>query len=86
MVLRSCGPTMELKVDIRPQRQTIESLPLGHRELISLPLRHLVGVLQISTDRDLKHYKMRSAFVGSDSMVSIVRIVSLSLLVSKNRT
>ena len=37
------------------------------------------GVLYISTDRDLKHNGMRSAFVGSNSMVSIVRIVFLSL-------
>ena len=36
------------------------------------------GVLQISTDRDLKHYGMRSVFVGSDSTVSTVRILSLS--------
>ena len=35
-------------------------------------------VFRISTDKDLKHNGMRSAFVGSDSMVSIVRIVSLS--------
>ena len=55
----------------------MSSLPLGHRELSSLPLRHVVKVLQISTDRDLKHHKMRCAFVESDSMVSIVRIVSL---------
>ena len=55
------------RVDIGLCRQTIESLPL----------RHVVGVLQISTDRDRKRYKMCSAFVGSDSMVSIVRIVSL---------
>ena len=33
---------------------------------------------RISTDRGLKHRKMRRAFVASDSMVSIVRIVSLS--------
>ena len=49
-------------------------LPLGHRELSSLPLRHVVGVLQISTDRDLKHRKMHRAL----GMVSIVRVVSLS--------
>ena len=55
---------MELKVDIGPWKKTIESLPLGHRELSSLPLRHVIGVLQISTDRDLKHHKMSSAFVG----------------------
>ena len=36
----------------------MSSLPLGHRELSSLPLRHVVGVLQISTDKDLKHDKM----------------------------
>ena len=76
MMLRSWSLTMQLKVDIGPWRQTIESLPLGHRELSSLPLRHVVGVLQISTDRDLKHLEMRCAFVGSDSMVSI-RIASL---------
>ena len=35
-------------------------------------------VFRISTDRDLKHHGMRSMFVGSDSMVNIVRIVSLS--------
>ena len=69
---------MQLRVDIGPYRQTSESLPLGHRELSSLPLGHEVGVLHISTDRDLKHYKMSWAFVGSDSRVSIVRIVSLS--------
>ena len=66
------------EIEIGPCMQTIESLPLGHRELSSLPLRHIVGVLQISIDRDLKHHGMRSAFVGSDSMVSTVRIVSLS--------
>ena len=37
---------------------------------------------RISTERDLKHHRMRRACVGSDSMVSIVRVVSL--LVSKN--
>ena len=42
------------------------------------------GILQISTDRDLDGYGMRSAFVGSDSTVSIVKIVCLSLRVSKN--
>ena len=37
------------------------------------------GVLQISTDRDLGGYGMRSAFVGTDSTVSIVKnCVSLS--------
>ena len=36
------------------------------------------GVLQISTDRDLGGYGMRSALVGSDCAVSIVKIVSLS--------
>ena len=40
-------------------------------------------VLQISTDRDLGGYGMRSAFVGSDSTVSIVKIVSLSPRVEK---
>ena len=44
----------QLKVDIGPWRQTVESLPLEHRELSSLLLRHVVGVLQIFTDRDLK--------------------------------
>ena len=71
MVLRSWSPTMELKVDIGPRRQTIESLLLGHRELSSLPLTHVIGALQISTNTNLKHYKMRNAFVGSYSMVSI---------------
>ena len=47
---------------------------LGHKELSSLPLRNVVGVLQISTDRDLKHHKMSSAM----GMFSIARIVSLS--------
>ena len=46
----------QLKVDIGPCRQTIESLPLGHKELSSLPLRHVVGVFQISTFWDLKHF------------------------------
>ena len=33
------------------------------------------GVLQISTDRDLKHYGMPCAFVGSDQVFgSFVRI------------
>ena len=36
------------------------------------------GVLQISTDRDLGGYGMCSEFVGSDSTVSIGKIVSLS--------
>ena len=59
---------------------TVEKLRLddGGRQLSSLPLRHVVEDLQISTDRDLKHRRMRCAFVGSDSMVCIVRIVSLS--------
>ena len=65
--------------EIGPCRQTFESLPLGHGELSSLPFRLVVEVLQISTDRDLEHYKMCRVFVGSDSMVSIVRIVSQSL-------
>ena len=55
---------MVLKVDIGPWRQTFESLPLEHRELSSLPLRHVVGVLYISTDRDLKHHEMRRALGG----------------------
>ena len=84
MVLRRWVPTRQLRVDIGPCRQTIESLPLVHRELSSLSSRHVDGVLQISTDRDLKHYKMLCAFVGSDSTVSVVRIVSH--LVSKNRS
>ena len=70
---------MVMKVDIGPWRQTIEFLPLGYRELISLPLRHVVGVLQISIDRDLKHYKMRYAVVGSDSMIRKTSELSLSL-------
>ena len=37
---------------------------------------------RISTDRDLKHHKMRRSL----GMVSIVRIVFLSLSVSKNRS
>ena len=37
-----------------------------------------LGVLQIPTDRDFGGYTMRSAFVGSDSTVSIVKIVSFS--------
>ena len=44
-----------------------------------LKLKSDHGVLEISTDRDLGGYRMRSAFVGSDSTVSIVKIcVSLS--------
>ena len=35
-------------------------------------------VFRISTDRYLKHHKMHRALVGSDTMFSIVRIVSLS--------
>ena len=35
-------------------------------------------VFQISTNRDLKYNKVRSVCVGLDSMVSIVKIVSLS--------
>ena len=42
----------------------MSSLPLGHRELSSLPLRQVVGVLQISTNRDLKHHKMCSMLRG----------------------
>ena len=34
------------------------------RQLSSLPLRHVVGILQISTDRDLKHRKMCRTLVG----------------------
>ena len=84
LVLRIWGfwKTVSWEIEIGRCSQATESLPLGHRELISLPLRHVVGVLQISTDRDLKHRKMRSVFVGSDSMDSLIRIVSL--LVSKN--
>ena len=41
------------------------------------------GVQQITTDRDLRGYGMRSAFVESDSTVSIVKIVSLSPRVEK---
>ena len=48
-----------------------------------LKLKSDHGVLQISTDRDLGGYEMRSAFVGSDSTVSIVKIVSLSPRVEK---
>ena len=51
-------------------------------KLSSLPLRNVVEVLQITTDRYLKHYGMRSAFVGSDSMVSIEELYLP--LVSKN--
>ena len=36
-------------------------LPLRNRELSSVLLRHVIGVLQISTDRDLKYHKMRCA-------------------------
>ena len=39
--------------------------------------------LQISTDRDLGGNGMRSALVGLDSTVSIVKIVSLSPRVEK---
>ena len=52
------------EVGVRPCRQTIESMALELWELSSLPLKHIVGVLQISTDRDLKHYKMRCTLVG----------------------
>ena len=54
------------------------------------------GVLQIFTDRDLKHYGMHCAFVGSKQgfgcfvsiewLRQILRIVCLSLLVLKNQT
>ena len=62
--------------EIGPCRQTIERLRMEFSaiELSSLPSRHVVGVLKISTDRDLKHYKMHWAFVGSDSMVSIKKL------------
>ena len=48
-----------------------------------LKLKYDHRVLQISTDRDLGVYGMRSAFVGSDSTVSIVKIVSPSPCVEK---
>ena len=54
------------------------------RQLVCLPQWQTVevevdhGVLQISTDRDLKGYRLRSAFVRSASTVSIVKIVSLT--------
>ena len=53
---------------------------LNGRQL-KLTVDHIV--LQISTDRDLGGYGMRSAFVGSDGTVSIVKIVSLSPRVEK---
>ena len=40
-------------------------------------------VLQISTDRDLGGYGMHNASVGSDSTISIIKIVSLSPRVEK---
>ena len=48
-----------------------------------LKLKSDSGVLQIPTDRDLGGYGIRSAFVGSDIAVSIVKIVSLSPSVEK---
>ena len=41
------------------------------------PIEDVVVFLLISTDRDIKHYKMHLTLVGLDSMVSIVRIMSL---------
>ena len=66
------------EIEIGPCRQTTKPLPLGHRQFSFLPLRHVIGFLQISIDWYLKHHGIRSAIVRSDSMVSIVRIVSLS--------
>ena len=48
-----------------------------------LKLKSNNGVVQISTDRDLGGNGMRSAFVGSDSTASIVKIVRLSPRVEK---
>ena len=48
-----------------------------------LKLKSNHGVLQISTDGDLGGYRMCGAFVGSDSTVSIVKIVSPSPCVEK---
>ena len=45
------------------------------------------GLLRFEAGRGeliFENYGMRRAFVGSDGTVSIVKIVSLSLLVSKN--
>ena len=48
-----------------------------------LKLKSDHGVLRMSTDRGLGGYGRHSAFVGSDSTVSIVKIVSLSRRVEK---
>ena len=75
-------------VEIGPLKQTVEIGPL-RQELASSAVEACGQVLQISTDRDLKHLEIyhHTLGMGSDSMVSIVWLANtfkncVSLLVS----
>ena len=60
------------------EKESVDSWDLTIEvESWSLAVERCSWVFRISTDRGLKHHKMHCAWVGSDSMVSITRIVSL---------
>ena len=69
----------ELKVDIGPCRQIVEFQLLGHRELNFLPLQQWLSFSDLYRQRWIEISNIMRWAVRALGIVSIVRIVSLSL-------